>query len=66
MNIIEATKKAMEGNRAIYRKSQPDIQFVPTNSASLAFVVIATDTDLAGRMWNPYASEILAEDWELF
>lgn len=52
MNIIEATKKAMEENRAIFRKSQPYIQFVPTNSVSLAFVVIATD--------------ILAEDWDLY
>lgn len=66
MNIIEATKKAMEENRAIFRKSQPYIQFVPTNSVSLAFVVIATDTELAGRMCNPYASDILAEDWDLY
>ena len=43
MNIIEVTKKATEDNKAIYRKSQTDIQFIPTNSGPLAFVVIASD-----------------------
>ncbi|WP_290123309.1 hypothetical protein [Lactococcus fujiensis] len=32
MNIIEATKKAVDENKAIYRKSLPHIKFVPTNS----------------------------------
>ncbi|MGY0180618.1 Thoeris anti-defense Tad2 family protein [Lactococcus garvieae] len=65
MNIIEATKKATEDNKAIYRKSQTDIQFIPTNSGPLAFVVITSDTDKIGKFWNPNAEDILAEDWEI-
>ncbi|MEY8537559.1 MW1434 family type I TA system toxin [Lactococcus muris] len=65
MNIIEATKKATEANKAIYRNYQPDIQFIPTNSGPLAFVVIASDNDKVGKFWNPNAEDILAEDWEI-
>lgn len=66
MNIIEATKKAVGTNKAIYRKSQPEVQFIPTDVGELGFVVIASDTDKAGKLWNPYVSDVLADDWESF
>ena len=66
MNIIEATKKAVDENKAIYRKSFPRIKFVPTNSKDAAFILFSDDNDRsAGRMWNPFANDILADDWEI-
>ena len=60
MNIIEATKKAVDENKAIYRKSLPHIKFVPTNSKNAAFILFSDDNDRpAGRMWNPMAKDIL-------
>jgi len=66
MNIIEATKKAVDENKAIYRKSLPHIKFVPTNSKNAAFILFSDDNDSpAGRMWNPMAKDILSDDWEV-
>lgn len=66
MNIIEATKKAVDENKTIYRKSLPHIKFVPTNSKNAAFILFSDDNDSpAGRMWNPMAKDILSNDWEV-
>ena len=65
MNIIEATKKAVDENKAIYRKSLPHIKFVPTNSKNVAFIVFSDNDDRAGGMWNPMAKDILSDDWEV-
>ena len=66
MNIIKATKKAVDENKAIYRKSLPHIKFVPTNSKNAAFILFSDDNDRpAGRMWNPMAKDILSNDWEV-
>ena len=65
MNIIEATKKAVDENKAIYRKSLPHIKFVPTNSKNAAFILFSDDDSPAGRMWNPMAKDILSNDWEV-
>ncbi|MFM2692318.1 Thoeris anti-defense Tad2 family protein [Lactococcus lactis] len=66
MNIIEATKKAVDENKAIYRKSLPHIKFIPTNSKNAAFILFSDDNDSpAGRMWNPMAKDILSNDWEV-
>ena len=66
MKIIEATKKAVDENKAIYRKSLPHIKFVPTNSKNAAFILFSDDNDRpAGRMWNPMAKDILSNDWEV-
>ena len=63
MNIIEATKKAVDENKAIYRKSLPHIKFVPTNSKNAAFILFSDDNDRpAGRMWNPMAKDILSNE----
>ncbi|CDI46390.1 Thoeris anti-defense Tad2 family protein [Lactococcus lactis] len=66
MNIIEATKKAVDENKAIYRKSLPHIKFIPTNSKNAAFILFSDDNDSpAGRIWNPMAKDILSNDWEV-
>ncbi len=65
MNIIKATKKAVDENKAIYRKTIPHIKFVPTNSKNVAFIVFSDNDDRAGGMWNPMAKDILSDDWEV-
>ncbi len=66
MNIIEATKKAVDENKVIYRKSLPHIKFIPTNSKNAAFILFSDDNNSpAGRMWNPMAKDILSNDWEV-
>lgn len=66
MNIIEATKKAVDENKDIYRKSLPHIKFIPTNSKNAAFILFSDDNDSpAGRIWNPMAKDILSNDWEV-
>ncbi|MCT1186317.1 DUF2829 domain-containing protein [Lactococcus lactis] len=65
MNIIEATKKSVELNKAIYRKSNPNIQFIPTNSLPLTIVTVNLKDERFGKMWNPTPTEILADDWEV-
>lgn len=64
MNIIEATKKAVDENKAIYRKTIPHIKFVPTNSKNAAFIVFSDNDNRARGMWNPMAKDILSDDWE--
>ena len=50
MNIIEATKKAVDENKAIYRKSLPHIKFVPTNSKNVAFIDVPGHEKLLKNM----------------
>lgn len=65
MNIIEATQKAVNENKAIYRKSLPEVQFIPTNSGPLSFVVVSDCTEKVSKFWNPNADDILALDWQI-
>lgn len=65
MNIIEATQKAVDENKAIYRNSLLEVQFIPTNSGPLAFVVVSDHTEKASKFWNPNADDILASDWKI-
>lgn len=80
MNIIEATKKALQENKAI---SNPDdleggLAFLPTNSECFGILLVTTEKILLkedgkykevwrepGRFWNPRANDLLREDWEL-
>ena len=81
MNIIEATKKALEENKAI---TNPDanevgIVFVPTNSEPLGIVIVGTEPysvkeegvykekrPAPQRYWNPTGEDLLRDDWELY
>lgn len=81
MNIIEATKKALEENKAITTPIDKErgTVFVPTNSGPLGIVIVPTKPGIekvegvykekwfsASKFWNPQASDILRDDWELF
>ena len=81
MNIIEATKKALEENRAITNPESLEmgLAFVPTNSEPLGILLVPTEPGLekqngiykekwptTGIMWNPRAEDLMRDDWELF
>lgn len=80
MNIIEATKKALQENKAI---SNPDdlevgMAFLPTNSEWFGVLIVPTEKyvtkekegykkewQVPGRFWSPSVDAILRNDWEL-
>ena len=74
MNIIEATKKAMEKGIGLTRPSFKNaVYLVPTNTKE-CYIIIPVDFKLKGKSygdisaaprWNPHAADILADDWEL-
>ncbi|EKF50923.1 hypothetical protein [Lactococcus garvieae] len=81
MNIIEATKKALEKNKAITNPdaSEVGVVFVPTNSGPLGIVIVGIEPysvneegvykekwPSASNFWNPKASDLLRDDWELY
>lgn len=82
MNIIEATKKALEENKAITNPESREFHtaFVPTNSAGLGILIVPTKPSftksedggykekwpITGIMWNPRAVDLVRDDWELF
>ena len=81
MNIIEATKKALEENKAITTPEDKDhgMVFIPTNSMPLGIVIVPTKTGIeksggtykekwptASKFWNPKAEDLLRDDWELY
>lgn len=65
MNIIEATKKALEENKLITRESNHMMTYIPTNS-SVCYVVVPIDSKMPStRRWNPNVDDILADDWKV-
>ncbi len=68
MNIIEATKQALEGNHFITRSSSMMCyKLKPTNDNSAGYVSISRAHRLSSHWprWNPNADDILADDWIL-
>lgn len=63
MNIQEATKKAMENNKCITRKSK-QLLVKPTNGWDRCLLIHLTKKEYAQR-WNPSASDLMAMDWEI-
>lgn len=72
MDIIEATKQAMEKGMGLTRPSFQGMDYlVPTNTKE-CYIVIPMDFKFKGRYcddipaaprWNPCAADILADDW---
>ena len=81
MNIIEATKKALEEYKAITTPENKEhgTVIIPTKSMPLGIVIVPTEPDLekvegiykekwtsAFKFWNPKAEDLLRDDWELY
>ena len=68
MNIIEATRKALECDGYITRAYQDGMwasAFKPTNSHDCYIVFSAMRSDKPARCWNPTADDILFNGWEV-
>lgn len=63
MNIIEATKKALEESRYIYNKKSPIVKLIPWNS--LPFDICGMDGSNTRHNWNPTGEDILSDDWDV-
>ena len=71
MNIVEATKNALEQGIGITNKYLRNINcyLLPTNTDECYLIVPAgyshkEDKKVAAR-WNPKAADILSNDWEV-
>lgn len=70
MNIIDATKKAMQENMAITNPEDVScgVAYLPTNSENLGFILVLFKENMPkrhGKYWQPTGADILREDWEL-
>lgn len=72
MNIIEATKQAMEQGKGIINSDLEkfELYLLPTNTTE-CFLVIPFGFNVkqkrrAACRWNPHAGDILRDDWELW
>lgn len=67
MNIIEATKKAAELNKCIYRKSHQTLMYLPTDTFHCCLMFAMDEnkkrTTFLEVRWNPKQSDLLADDW---
>lgn len=74
MNIIDATKLAMDRGHGITRPEfKKAVYLIPTNTIE-CYITIPVGFKFKGRKagdlsaaprWNPRAADILADDWEL-
>lgn len=71
MNIIDATKQAMEQGRGMTNSSLKEINcyLLPTNTSECYIVMPNnykhTEKRKVAARWNPHAADIIAEDWEV-
>lgn len=63
MNIIEATKQAIEKNKYIYDSKHPDVKMRP--DSLMPFDIMYMDGSYARHNWNPTGEDILSNNWEL-
>ena len=64
MNIVEATKIALESGRGITRhkiKQDYNVWFLPTRTA-LGYLIIISDREIYS-LWQPTAEDVTANDW---
>lgn len=68
MYIHEAIQKASEHNLGIQRKEwkKTGMALIPTDSAYLGMFIVANNGKEGSRNWNPMATDLIANDWELF
>lgn len=66
MNIYEATKKAVEENRYISRKTHSScviLKIKPTNTPDGCIISIKKQNPCRG--WQPQAEDLTADNWEV-
>lgn len=63
MNIIEATKQAIEKNKCIYDPNFPEVKMRP--SSLMPFDIMYMDGSNVVHNWNPTDENILSDSWEL-
>ena len=64
MNIVEATRKALNEKKYIYNKNCPDVKLDP--DLLMPFDIMRTDGSERVHCWNPTGEDILSEEWEIF
>lgn len=63
MNIIEATKQAIEQNKCIYDTRFPHVKMRP--DSLIPFDIMYMDGNNVQHRWNPTGEDILSDNWEL-
>lgn len=70
MRINEAVTIALEKNQFIYRESEKenglDFRVLPTNDLLDCCLVYSPEKEKFSGRWNPTASDLIAEDWNVF
>ncbi|MGN0181450.1 MAG: MW1434 family type I TA system toxin [Candidatus Ornithomonoglobus sp.] len=71
MNIIEATKEAMQAGKGITNTEwrSHDFYLLPTNTQECYLIIpinFSVDHGRACPRWNPHAADILSEAWTIF
>lgn len=64
MNIRDAVLLAKKEGKYIYRKSQKNIDILPTNTLDCC-LLMNVHVQEVGKRWNPNANDLIAEDWEV-
>ena len=63
MNIQEAVKKSLENKKAISRREYDnEIFLIPTNDVN-SLVALCSKRNLPCRGWQPFADDLMADDW---
>lgn len=63
MNIIEATRKALDEEKCIINTQYPDVKMQP--NLSIPFDIMRQDGSNRVRCWNPTGEDFLSDDWEI-
>lgn len=63
MNIIEATRKALDEKKCIRNRRSPGIKMEP--DLLMPFDVMKPKGSGRAKCWNPTGEDILSEDWEI-
>lgn len=63
MNIIEATRKALDEKKYIYDTKYPFVKMCP--DLVMPFDIMKSDGSDRSHYWNPTGENILSDDWEI-
>lgn len=63
MNIIEATRKALDEKKCIYNTEFPSVKMQP--DLYIPFDIMKSDGTDRVQCWNPSGEDILSDKWEV-